>query len=523
MLAALLLASLACTPTIPGATSAPATVAPATLAPPPPASAEATGGKEGTSAGGEQTGGEQTAGKEGASAGGEQPGGEIVGGESTGGSSGGNVTLTVVNSSASTVCYMRISPTTSSVWGDDWLGADTISIGASYNFTVPSGSYDLRAEFCGGGQLVQWSVSLASNMTWTLTGGGSSGGGGTASLTVYNNTSTTLCYMYISPTTSSSWGNDQLGSSTIPAGGSHTFSVPAGSYDLKAEDCSHNTLSTQMGVYISGSTSWTVSGGGGGGGSASLTVYNNTSTTLCYMYISPTTSSSWGNDQLGSSTISAGGSHTFSVPAGSYDLKAEDCSHNTLSTQMGVYISGSTSWTVSGGGGGGGSASLTVYNNTSSTLFYMYISPSTSSSWGDDQLGSSTIPAGGSYTFSVPAGTYDLKAEDSSHNVLGTQMGVYISGSTSWTVSGGGGGGGSASLTVYNNSSTTLCYMYISPTTSSSWGDDQLGSSTIPAGGSHTFSVPAGSYDLKAENCSHTVLDTQMGVYISGSTSWSVP
>ncbi|MCJ7707464.1 MAG: hypothetical protein MUO38_07580, partial [Anaerolineales bacterium] len=181
MVAALLLASLACTPTIPGATSAPASSVPASSAPAtlaPPASAEATGGKEGTSAGGEQTGGEQTAGKEGASAGGEQPGGEIVGGESTGGSSGGNVTLTVVNSSASTVCYMRISPTTSSVWGDDWLGADTISIGASYNFTVPSGSYDLRAEFCGGGgQLVQWGISLASNMTWTLTGGGSSGGG----------------------------------------------------------------------------------------------------------------------------------------------------------------------------------------------------------------------------------------------------------------------------------------------------------------------------------------------------------
>jgi hypothetical protein len=182
MVAALLLASLACTPTIPVATSAPASSAPATLAPPPPASAEATGGKEGTSAGGEQTGGEQTAGKEGASAGGEQPGGEIVGGESTGGSSGGNVTLTVINSSASTVCYMRISPTTSTTWGDDWLGADTISTGASYNFTVPSGSYDLRAEFCGGGQLVQWNISLASNMTWTLTGGG--GGGGTASLTV---------------------------------------------------------------------------------------------------------------------------------------------------------------------------------------------------------------------------------------------------------------------------------------------------------------------------------------------------
>ena len=334
VVAALLLASLACIPgsatapaTTAPATSAPPTSPPATVAPPPPASAEAGTGKDGGQAGG------------------EQPGGDIVGGQSSG---GGNVTLTVINSSASTVCYMRISPTTSSTWGDDWLGADTISTGASHNFTVPSGSYDLRAEFCGGGDLVQWAIPLTGNMTWTLTSGGSSGGGN-ATLTVINSTSSTVCYMRISPTTSSVWGDDWLGSSTIASGASHNFSVPSGSYDLRAEYCGGGEA-TQMGVSITGSITWTLTGTPGsipGGGNSTLRVVNSTTSTVCYMRISPTTSSVWGDDWLGSSTIASGASHNFNVPSGSYDLRAEFCGGGEA-TQMGVSISGTITWTLTG-------------------------------------------------------------------------------------------------------------------------------------------------------------------------------
>jgi hypothetical protein len=349
MVIAVLLASLACIPgsaTAPATsvpvTSAPVTIAPVTSAPPPAASEEATGGKEGTSTGG------------------EQPGGEIVGGQSSG---GGNVTLTVINSSASTVCYMRISPTTSSTWGDDWLGSDTIASGASYNFTVPSGSYDLRAEFCGGGDLVQWNVSLATNMTWTLTGGGSSGGGN-ASLTVINNATSTVCFMRISPTTSSVWGDDWLGSSTIPSGGSYTFSVPSGSYDLRAEFCGGGDA-TEMGVSIAGAITWTLTGtpsGSSGGGTGTLMVVNNTSSTVCYMRISPTTSSVWGDDWLGSTTIPSGGSYNFNVPAGSYDLRAEFCGGGEA-TEMGVNISGSMTWTLTGSAPSTGALDYTLTPN----------------------------------------------------------------------------------------------------------------------------------------------------------------
>jgi len=69
---------------------------------------------------------------------------------------------------------------------------------------------------------------------------------------------------------------------------------------------------------------------------------------------------------------------------------------------------------------------LTIENNGATTIFYVYFSLSSSSSWGDDQLGSSTIPSGGSYTWSVGPGIYDVKVEDSSHNVLKTWFSMNI-------------------------------------------------------------------------------------------------
>ena len=47
---------------------------------------------------------------------------------------------------------------------------------------------------------------------------------------------------------------------------------------------------------------------------------------------------------------------------------------------------------------------LTVRNYTDSSVWYVYISPSTSDSWGDDWLGDSVIIAGESMIFSVPEG-----------------------------------------------------------------------------------------------------------------------
>jgi hypothetical protein len=208
---------------------------------------------------------------------------------------------------------------------------------------------------------------------------------------------------------------------------------------------------------------------------------------------------------------------------------AEDSSHNTVETWMGVDIRGPVTWTVTGSGGGGGSGSgtgtaqLTIINNSGVTIFYAYISSSTSTEWGDDVLGADTIPAGGSFTITdIPEGTYDLKAEDSSHNIIETQMGITLSGEMEWTVTGAGGGGGGGSgtgstLTIVNNSGRDVWYMYIVPQNSAGWGNDQLGSDIIATGSSYSITnIPPGLYDIRFNDSSNATIAIVNAVNLNG-------
>jgi hypothetical protein len=164
------------------------------------------------------------------------------------------------------------------------------------------------------------------------------------------------------------------------------------------------------------------------------------------------------------------------------------------------------------------SATVTLQNNSGQTVCYVYISPSDQATWGDDWLGVDVVPSGSSYVFNAPPDTYDLKAEDCSHTVIDTRWDVNLSVAYNWSIA-----PVSATLTLYNNSGQTVCYVYISPSDQATWGDDWLGLDVVPSGSNYVFSVPPDTYDLKAENCSHTVIDTQYNVILSGSYSWSIP
>jgi hypothetical protein len=158
-----------------------------------------------------------------------------------------------------------------------------------------------------------------------------------SNLYIVNNSSQTICYFYASYTTDTNWGADWLGTSnTIPPGTTFTFTgVGAGSYDFKADDCSNNEIASDHGIDFPTYDTWTLSdtSSGNTGGTYNFYIVNNSSQTVCYLYISPDTSPDWGEDWLGSATIPAGTSYTFySVAANVYDIKAEDCSHNQIVT-----------------------------------------------------------------------------------------------------------------------------------------------------------------------------------------------
>lgn len=159
------------------------------------------------------------------------------------------------NQSGQTICYVRISPTTDTTWGEDWLGSGEIPDGDSYVFSdISPGAYDLLAEDCNNNEVdVQWDVDISGTYIWDV------GGRTTSKLLLNNQSGFTICYVRISPTTDDDWGEDWLGSTeVIDPGESRSFEVPTGAYDLRVEDCESEAFSIQRDVDISGTFIWDV-------------------------------------------------------------------------------------------------------------------------------------------------------------------------------------------------------------------------------------------------------------------------
>ncbi len=148
---------------------------------------------------------------------------------------------------------------------------------------------------------------------------------------------------------------------------------------------------------------------------------------IYWIYISPATSDSWGDDWLDESEIlQSGSSVAFSVSNGEYDIRLVDEDDDEY-IRYGVTISGYYEWYVSlddlgeyyiNGGSSGdtvyGNAPVTIYNDTGGyDIWYIYCNPSDYSDWGDDRLGSDILYSGNEYTFYIDGGDYyDIQCED---------------------------------------------------------------------------------------------------------------
>jgi hypothetical protein len=176
---------------------------------------------------------------------------------------GTSVPLDVVNTSGVSICFLYISPADSEYWGDDWLEEiGTIPAGASATFYLTSGDVvDMQAEDCNGNILdTQYDISVpAEGLTYTISGTPTTSSnndtgptGAQAPLAMVNESGETICYLYISPSYSSSWGEDWLDEiGTIPPGATELFYLTAGDVvDMKIEDCSGNVLDEQYDVTI---------------------------------------------------------------------------------------------------------------------------------------------------------------------------------------------------------------------------------------------------------------------------------
>ena len=82
---------------------------------------------------------------------------------------------------------------------------------------------------------------------------------------------------------------------------------------------------------------------------------------------------------------------------------------------------------------------------------------------------------------------------------------------------------GDAELVVENLADDSICFLYVSPSESSDWGDDQLGETAVidPGDTWSVFDVPTGTYDLRAELCEGDYVE-ESDVLIDGEYTWTI-
>jgi len=164
-------------------------------------------------------------------------------------------TLEIINDSGAEVWYVYLSPSKADQWGEDWLGDYVIQDGETYAIEgIPEGLYDIRAEDENQEVIeVWWDVDFEGEMTWTIVG--------LSSLEVINESDDTIAYLYISPSDSTTWGDDWLGEDVIDVGVSYVVGeIPPDTYDIMATDLDEDSIEVLYNVALSGQKNWTVVG-----------------------------------------------------------------------------------------------------------------------------------------------------------------------------------------------------------------------------------------------------------------------
>lgn len=262
-------------------------------------------------------------------------------------------------------------------------------------------------------------------------------------------------------------------------------------------------------------------------GTTGVLIENNSSATVCYIYMPLSTSDSWGDDLLGSTgTLEIGANVSVEMSPGTYDVRLDDCYGKVIASGYGIEVSeGILPLTASDAElPAAGDAPLTILNDLDAVVCYVFIGPSSSESWGSDWLGTGMVILPGiNFNLNIPQGTMDFQATDCGYNVVSEVYGAEVTAEGGvWTLSGAQ--ADTTSLELVNQSTATVCYVQISLTTATEWGDDWLGEDNfIESGQSFIFPMPADIYDLRALDCNQEVISEQYGLEISGATTVSIP
>ncbi len=154
--------------------------------------------------------------------------------------------------------------------------------------------------------------------------------------------------------------------------------------------------------------------GGGHGHDATGTVQlenNNSSLSIREFNLSPSYQSSWGANQLFEPLLAGLTFEISSVPVGDYDVRAhvrgEFSNYSTYVYDIPVF-EGDIVTVISSDSGYTGSVKI-VNGTIDSNITAIYISPSSSTTWGGNQVEADIVPSGSIHLFDTDTGLYDVR------------------------------------------------------------------------------------------------------------------
>lgn len=274
------------------------------------------------------------------------------------------VSINLLNKTNSTLCVLNVSPIESNVWGTNILRGSQMAPWAERTFVGDAGHYDIRVQDCAGNTIaLRYRVALTYDRVFDIVsdnnpapGANNNNGGGNGGCVIPTSGPWPACASggggsapapAAPPTTGG--GN---GGCVIPTSGPWPPCASGGGGSAPAPATPPTTGGGNGGCVIPTSGPWPPCASGGNNnqaqaGRVALTIRNTSSTTICYLYMSPNNSSVWGSDWLGpAGTIPPGASRTFQVPAGIYDFAAEDCSRSIRFEEFGASLQGAFRWNL---------------------------------------------------------------------------------------------------------------------------------------------------------------------------------
>lgn len=398
--------------------------------------------------------------------------------------------LEITNNSGQAMVSAFISPASSASWGPNQLYTSLSNGSSKVVDNISGGSYDIKVEFENGRYDYLSAVIITpggtASISFNIPNPELSG-----TLRIANSTGQEIHYISISSASTSDWGPNELTSPLNNGIFNRIENLPEGTYDVRVQLADTATRYRYNVIIVTGETTTLEFEGTPPVANLSKT-FALSSGQLSEVYITLQTSSTWGANVIDDIFYSSGSFKFTNFAEGGYAIKLVFSDGSILYKK--TYISDSWGNDVIEFLSPPTTGLLSIHNETGQSIFNVYVSPSSSEVWREDELGGATLAPGESHTLThLGVGTYNIKVIFADGSIKYFSGGNVSSANKLMAVFGVP---TRQQLYIVNNTGQSIDNLYLKRTSNSSWGGTVL-EAPVLNGDTTIGGVPVDSFNVK--------------------------